>query len=257
MNGSEIAVPLLLGLAGLGLCLWLLPTPVLAGRLLQAGQLSEDLTHLARRRRVAPLVPVLLSVMGIGLGLATGALLAQGAGQQGWLLGGALALAGALWPRTRFTQGWDARFVKEINADTAMALRMVYILSGVGHKPVDEAVRAFAHAWGGQSVLADLLLECPATLSPVQFLGELPIPGQAYAMLILALRQAQEVPEKQRRLVLWQQFQTALDGIRNTLRAQAKRRAQTMLMVGVVTLLSTLLLTILAPLMLNLVEFLQ
>ena len=249
-------VPGLLLTAWLSLVLAALPTPRVAGALLRAGQVSQGVADVARQRQVSAGAPLLLTVMGVLLGAIVGAVLAMWWGVQGWAVGICVALLGALLPRAWFTaRGWDARFVKAVNADVLLLLQIVYLLAAVGRRPVDEAVRIFAQTWAGQSALADVLLGCPATESPVQFLAELNIPGSAYALLVLALRQAAETPEAQRRRVLGQQLQRALTELRQTLMAQAKRRAQTALIVGVLVLLPTLLLTVLAPPLMNVLEY--
>lgn len=253
---DNIAVPVLLCVGLIGLWLLLLPLPTSAGLLLQASGMTHSALSVAARKRVSPLVPRLLALGGVLGGLAIGMILLTFAGWQGALLGGALAVAGLLTPRYLFTaEGWHARFVRAVNEDTLAVLRMVYVLAAIGKRPVDEAVRVFAQSrYGQQSELADFLAECPPAESPVQFLSDAEIPGQALATLLLALRQASESTEAQRKNVLGQQMAVAVAELKQNLRVQAKRRAQTGIVVGVLILLPTLLLAVLAPPMLNMLQ---
>lgn len=251
------AVPLFLFVALLGVALALTPTHAMAGRLLRVStDVQAAVVAAARRKRVSPAVPVLLSVLGVGAGLALGGLLAWKVGGQGWVLGVGLAVAGALLPRSRFTaNGWNVKFVRDVNADTLILLQVVYVISAVGRRPVEEAMRMFAQAWARRSQLADLLLSCPPLTDPVQFLADVDVPGQAYATLVLALRQAQEVGESQRKRVLGQHVQVAVTELKHYLAMLAKKRAQTAIVVGVLILLPTLMLAVLAPPMANLAGF--
>jgi hypothetical protein len=249
----DYTVPILLiaGLLALGLALT--STPAVAGRLLRADGLIRAVSEMTARRRVAPFVPILLSALGVAAGLAAGGILSgvTEAGIQGWLVGGGLAIAGFLVPRAMFIDGWNARFVRRMNADVLVLLQTVYVLSAVGRKPVDEAIRAFAHAWAGRSALADVLLGCPSSESPVQLMRELDVPGQPFAMMVLALRQAQEISEAQRKRVLGERVQAGIMDLKHAMMSLAKKRAQMAVIVGVLILLPTLMIAILVPPLMN------
>ena len=255
---EQLGFPLLLGVAVLGLALALLPLPTSAGWLLRASGVTHTAMTVAARERVTPGVLWVLSIGGALLGLTCGVLLLLVAGAQGLLVGGALAVGGWLGPRRFFTSdGWRVKFVRAINADTLRLLQRVYTLAGVGQRPVDEAVRTFAKSYRGRSALADFLAECPPSESPVQFLSAARLPGLPLATLLLALRRASELGDAQRQTVLEQHLKIAVAELKQLLRHQAKRQAQTAIVTGVLILLPTLLLTVLAPPLLNVLQYLQ
>jgi hypothetical protein len=243
------SVPILFAVALTGVMLFALPAPSLAGKLLQVGSLSDSIARTMTRRRASPMTAYLIAIAGVLLGLAVGAMMHGLIGPQGWALGGLVALGGFLAPNFLFVNGWDKRFVNQVNADVLPLMRMVYILSGVGRMPVDEAIRSFAQAQARHSAMADLLMECPPSDSAVNYLRGLDIPGDAYLSAVMTLTQAVGVSDKegQRKRILAHHVQVAVANLKNRMESLAKQRAQTAIVLGVLILLPTLMVTVLAP----------
>lgn len=246
---------ILLFVAALAAALSILPAPVIAGKLAQLEGVSGAMAAIVARKRVPRSLPYILGAIGIGLGLAIGGLLSAGAlGWQGWLVGLCIAVAGVLIPAAMFDKGWDRRFVEQINQDVLIPLRMVHTLSGSGRKPVGEALHFFARMYAGRSALADLLAGCPASDSPIGFMEGVDMPGMPYTTLVISLKQAESVPESQRKGVLDQQMEMALFNLRHERIALVERRAQVGLVAGVLMILPTLMVAVLAPPMLNMIQ---
>lgn len=243
----NVAVPLLFAVSALALVTAAVEPSTVAGQLLRTGAMFQAAAGVVSRRRVSRSTVILLSVLGIASGVALGAVASLWVGVQGWIIGAALALAGLLLPPRLFDNGWRVNLVQRVNGECLGLLQMVYVLSGVGGRPVDQAVRSFAQSWRDRSALARLLGECPPTESPVDFLAALDIPGQQVNMTVLALRQAKSLEEEQRETTLAQRVRASIATLRHEMEDLARRRAQTAIVVGVVMLLPTLMIAILAP----------
>ena len=249
LNVSDIyAVPVLLIAAALSFVFGIAPTHVLAGKLLQVSdRSSEAIAKVAQQRRITPITQFLYVGIGAAIGLAVGFLMYGLIGWQGLLLGGVLAVGAAILPFSRYEDGWDKKWVETVNAGTLRLLRMVYILSGSGGKPIDEAIRYFGRTWQGRSPLADLVMDCPQSESPAEFLGRLGVPGQPYAVTVLALQQGRQMGQEARNVMLEQNLHMALSDLENELGAMAKRRVLLTIISTILILLPTLMLAVLAP----------
>ncbi len=248
LSVPDLTVPLLLIIACVAFIVALAATPHVTRRVVIGDKMQAIIKDANYKRRIAPHVPIVLSLFGILFGLCVGALLATLIlNWQGWLVGLALAVGGAIVPRIQYQNGWSTKFVKDVNADCLMLLQMVYILSGVGPKPVDEAMRSWAQAKAEDSQLALLLMECPSGVSPIAMLGELGIPGGALANLILTLRVVQTTPQNERRRLLQQRVDVGIAEMEHQMHILAKKRAQAAIICGVLILMPTLMLGILAP----------
>jgi len=102
--------------------------------------------------------------------------------------------------------------------------------------------------------LADLLAGCPASDSPIRFMEGIDLPGTPYTTLVISLKQADSVPDSQRKSVLDQQMEMALFNLRHERIALVDRRAQVGLVVGVLLILPTLMVAVLAPPMVNIIQ---
>lgn len=240
------AVPALLIVGYLGLMLALLPTTKLAGGVLQVAQ-SVGAVEITRKRRVTPGELVLMTLLGFFGGVAVGLLMLGVFGAQGLAVGLGLAFFGGALPFALYEDGWDKRWMRAINGQTLRCLRTVYMFAGMGGSPVEQALRIFADTWAERSALADLILECPQSTDPVAFLAELALPGQPYAVMVMALQQAQASAAEQREAILGQALTMALSDLTSWLKMLAKKRAMTAIIVAVTILLPTLLLAVLAP----------
>jgi hypothetical protein len=139
----SLPVPAILMLVStVGVLLAAAPTSRVAGRLLQLGAVSEAVSSIVARRRVSQATPYLLSGIGALAGLAMGGLLSGMIGWQGWLAGALAIVAAVTLPQTMFVNGWERRFVDQVNADTLMVTRMVFMLSGVGKKAPSAQLRS-------------------------------------------------------------------------------------------------------------------
>ncbi len=246
MSAGRYAVPLFLAASALALLVSLLPTHVIAGKVLRLTVAARSL-DVTQKRRISAVTQAACSAVGCFLGAGTGLALLGLIGPQGLALGGALALAGAALPFSVYRGGWHKGWVAEVNGQTLRCLRTVYMLSGMGGRPVAESLRTFAQTWAGRSALADLLLECSPMEDPIEFLSALEIPGQPFAVMVMALRQAAVAAQDQRRQILEQNLTMALGNLKNELRTLGKRRALTAIVVAVVILLPTLMVTVLGP----------
>jgi hypothetical protein len=230
----------------LALALALLPTTRIAGGVLQVAQ-TVGTVEITRKRHVTASELTLLTLLGFFAGIAVGLLLLGFLGAQGLAVGAALALCGAALPFAIYEDGWDKRWVHAINGQTLRCLRTVFMFAGMGGSPVEQALRIFADTWAERSALADLILECPQNADPVAFLADLALPGQPYAVMVMALQQAQAADLQQRGLILEQALVMALSDLKSFLKMLAKKRAMTAIIVAVTILLPTLLLAVLAP----------
>lgn len=251
----NLAVPILLVTSLMAMVVVAAARPsLLAGRLLQLDDAFRAASRVARRRRIKPRTVIMLSAMGALLGLSVGAAASLWFGLSGWLVGVGVAAVGVLLPLQLFQDGWRRSLVGEVNEDCLALLQMVYVLAGVGSRPVDQAVRGFAQSWRDRSPLAQLLVECAPAESPVEFLAALDIPGQQMATMILTLRQAQRLERKQRRWLLEQRLESSITDMQHRLERVARRRASTAIVVGVLILLPTLMIAILTPPILQAVQ---
>lgn len=257
VGGFDLRVPLLLVLAVLAFGLGMLPTHVVAGRLLVVGKVSHDVRTRLGRRHISRLGLTLYVSLGVAAGLTAGALLAVSMGLQGWLLGLTLSVLGGIYPLTRYQDGWDKRYVERLNGDTLMLLRRVYTLSGVGTVPVSHAVRRFAETKADDSELAQLLARCPLNADPADYLADVQVPGRPLVIAVMALHQASGADRQKREQILERNLDIAVTQLENELNAMANRRAMTAILVSVLILLPTLLLAILGPQLVSLLGALQ
>jgi hypothetical protein len=95
--------------------------------------------------------------------------------------------------------------------------------------------------------LAEIIMSCPATESLIRFMGDLGIPSLPYSSLVMAFRQASDVPERERRKVLGQHLAATLSDVKINMQILAKRRAQQAIIAGVLILLPALMIVVLAP----------
>jgi hypothetical protein len=243
----NVAVPLLFLVGALAMVAVSVEPSAVAGQLLRTGAMFEAAAEVVRRRRVSRSTVILLTVLGVVAGVAAGAVSSIWVGLQGWIVGVGLALVGLLLPPRLFDNGWRVGLVQRVNSECLGLLQMVYVLAGVGGRPVDQAVRAFAQSWRDRSALARILSECPPTESPVDFLSALNIPGQQINMAVLALRQARTLEREQREATMAQRVRASIATLRHEMENLARRRANTAIVVGVLILLPTLMIAILAP----------
>jgi len=250
----NVSVPLLFLVSALALVTAAVDPSAVAGQLLRTGTMFEAAAGVVRQRRVGRSTILMMSALGVVTGVATGAVCSLWVGLQGWVVGAALALVGFLLPPRMFDNGWRVSMVQRVNSECLGLLQMVYVLSGVGGKPIDQAVRAFAQSWRDRSALARLLGECPPTESPVDFLAALDMPGQQINMTVLALRQAKSLEGEKRERTLAQRVRASIATLRHEMENLARKRANTAIVVGVLMLLPTLMIAILAPPLMQVVQ---
>lgn len=251
----NLAVPILL-LTGLMVLVALATASpaLLAVRLIQAGEAVRAAASVVRRRRVKPRTVIAVSAVGVCIGLSAGAALSRTIGPSGWLAGAGVSVLGVLLPLQLFQNGWRRAVVREMNEDCLAMLQMVYVLAGVGERPVDEAVRGFSRAWRDRSPLARLLAECAPADSPVEFLAALDVPGHQMATMVLTLQQARRLGSDERRWLLEQRLESGISDMRHRLEQVARRRASAAIVVGVLILLPTLMIAIMTPPILQAVQ---
>jgi hypothetical protein len=226
----------------------------LAGRLLGLGEVYRAAGRVVRRRRVERRTVRLLSAAGGCVGLSVGAGASLWIGAAGWLVGAGVVILGVLLPLRHFQRGWRRSLVREANEDCLALLQMVYVLSGVGNRPIDQAVRGFSQAWRDRSALARLLAECAPAESPVEFLAALDVPGQQIATAVLTLRQARRLAQGQRRWLLEQRLDSGITDMHHRLERLARQRASMAIVAGVLILLPTLMIAIMTPPILQAVQ---
>jgi len=250
----NVAVPLMFLVGALALVTSAVDPATVAGQLLRTETMFQAAASVVRQRRVGRSTIFLMSVLGLVTGTAVGALSSLWVGLQGWLIGAVLALVGMLLPPRMFDNGWQVSLVRQVNSECLGLLQMAYVLSGVGGRPVDQAVRTYAQTWRDRSALARILGECPPTESPADFLAALDMPGQQINMAVLTLRQARSLEGEKRERTLAQRVKASITTLRHEMEELARRRANMAIIVGVVMLLPTLMLAILAPPLLQVIE---
>jgi hypothetical protein len=244
----NLAVPILLFASLIIVVTIVATTPAsLAGRLLRMGSLLRATIEVVQKRRVERRTILLLSAVGVSVGLSVGAVLSLWIGMQGWLVGLGLVIVGALSPSRLFESGWRRSLIAEVNQDCLALLQMVYVLAGVGRRPIDQAARTFARTWRERSALAQILDECPPTESPVEFLTALDMPGQQLSATALTLQQVRRLEREQRRWLLQQRLDSAITDLQHHLESVAKKRAGMAIVMGVLILLPTLMIAIMTP----------
>lgn len=250
----NVAVPLMFLVGALALVTSAVDPATVAGQLLRTETMFQAAASVVRQRRVGRSTIFLMSVLGLVTGTAVGALSSLWVGLQGWLIGAVLALVGMLLPPRMFDNGWQVSLVRQVNNECLGLLQMVYVLSGVGGRPVDQSVRTYAQTWRDRSALARIVGECPPTESPVGFLAALDMPGQQMNMTVLTLRQAKALEGEKRERTLAQRVKASIATLKHDMEELARRRANMAIVVGVVMLLPTLMLAILAPPLLQVIE---
>jgi hypothetical protein len=250
----NVAVPLMFLVGAMSLTTAAVDPAAVAGQLLRTEAMFQAAAGVVRQRRVGRSTVFLVSLVGLVTGLAVGALSSLWVGLQGWFIGVALSLVGVFLPPRMFDNGWRVNLVQQINNECLGLLQMVYVLSGVGGKPVDQAVRTFAQTWRDRSVLARILGECPPTESPVDFLAALDMPGQQVNMAVLTLRQAKTLEGEKRERTLAQRVKAGIATLKHEMEDLARRRTNMAIIVGVVILLPTLMIAILAPPLMQVIQ---
>lgn len=250
----NVAVPLMFLVGAMSLTTAAVDPAAVAGQLLRTEAMFQAAAGVVRQRRVGRSTVFLVSLVGLVTGLAVGALSSLWVGLQGWFIGVALSLVGVFLPPRMFDNGWRVNLVQQINNECLGLLQMVYVLSGVGGKPVDQAVRTFAQTWRDRSVLARILGECPPTESPVDFLAALDMPGQQVNMAVLTLRQAKTLEGEKRERTLAQRVKAGIATLKHDMEDLARRRTNMAIIVGVVILLPTLMIAILAPPLMQVIQ---
>jgi hypothetical protein len=202
-----------------------------------------------------------IAIVALGVALMLGLSFSLAASWQAVVMGLGVVVLGITLPNALFKNGWPAGLVKSVQSEIGSLLLYIYLQAGLAGRSIDESVRAYARykitsAEDSQRYrLASLISRCPPDVSPVDFLMELEIPD--LRSRIMPLQQVRTAPPDDRRVILNTLVQRARREQERTLESEVKRRGLLSVAVGVLILMPSLMLTVLAPPVLTLLEQLQ
>jgi len=208
---------------------------------------QQQSSNLPRKlsQRTLRIMTTAMSIIGAYLGWALGYIVGDTMAML--LMGGLGFVVGLLLPRYMYIEGWPRKVVNSAKRDSVPMLRTVFVLSSGSGTPVFEGMRAFAESWQAKSEIAQIILACPTNEDPIEYLAGLEIPGNMFSTIIITLKQAKGLSQQRRVRLLKQQLQSTIRGLESDILDTIKRRQMASLLVGVVMLLPTLLLAVLAP----------